>query len=190
MRCLKRLEKNSRKQANKDPRRIKFAQAYLETGNALQSAIAAGYSESYGRTRGHVLAAMVNVTLAKVAQAKGLNQHRLIGKYESFLDAKEPKWNSDSKDWDLFENSKVQLEATRDLCEIIEPRQSQTSFGAAIGHGKDGRPTLNVFLKHTVGRPDRQQQQVKTLSATQQVVDLTEQSSEKVLLSDKSKPIN
>jgi hypothetical protein len=110
---------------------------------------------------GYELARSVNVTLAKVARAKGLNEHRFISKYETLLSARTPKWNAERKDWDSFDDNKVQLEATRDLAEILEPHESRLSFGAAVGQGKDGRPMMQVILQHSVGRPDRSEQAVK-----------------------------
>ena len=151
----------SKKRENINPRRLKFATEYLRIGNALQAARAAGYSERYALTHSYMLARSIRTSLEKVARALGVTEQKIIEKYLALIEAKTAKWNPKDEMFESFDDGKIQLEATRDLAEIIEPRESKISTGLRLGQNKDGRPTLQVILHHTVGRPDRSKQAVK-----------------------------
>jgi hypothetical protein len=45
--------------------------------------------------------------------AHGLTQQYLANKLRLLLDARMPKWNPDTEDWDIFEDSGTQAEALR-----------------------------------------------------------------------------
>lgn len=136
---------------------------YLKSGNATESARLAGHTARYALAKGYLLARSVNVSLARVARALGVSEQKIVLKYLDLIEAKTPKWNPKDETFETFDDNKTQLEATDRLAEIIEPRESHTSLGVGLGHGKDGRPTLQVVLQHTVERPDRSKQAVKKL---------------------------
>lgn len=70
-----------------DPRQIRFVEEYTRTGNALQSALKAGYSDSYAKqisvrikgTNAGVKSEKVRKSIEEVCEEKGLTPGLLVG---------------------------------------------------------------------------------------------------------------
>lgn len=98
-----------------------FRQFYAETGNARESARAAGYSEQTAKTQSYKMAAEAQETLRDQCAMVGVTKLRLVIKLTKMLDAKTPRWNQSSEKWDYFDDAKTQLEAYDRFKELIEP---------------------------------------------------------------------
>ncbi|MCI0725028.1 MAG: terminase small subunit [Acidobacteria bacterium] len=104
-------------------RRRRFRQYYLDTGNALQSALAAGYSEVTAKTQNARMAAHVEETMRDQCDLLGVTKLLLVQTLLRHLRAKEPRWNAKKEKWDLFENVTAQRDAYDRLKAILEPEE-------------------------------------------------------------------
>jgi hypothetical protein len=125
-------------------RKRRFRQFYLQTGNALQSALAAGYAEVTARTQSARLAAAAEETLRDQCDFLGLTKLVLIKTLAKHLQAKTPKWNAKTERWDLFEDTLAQREAYDRLKTIIEPEEprfvnTSIKIGVAVA-AEDAKP--------------------------------------------------
>lgn len=111
-------------------RRRRFRDFYLQTGNALDSALAAGYADITAKTHAHRMAAAAEETLRDQCDLLGLTKMVLAQTLRRALFAKEPKWNQKTESWDLFEDSATQLAAYDRLKAIIEPEVPKPQTGA------------------------------------------------------------
>lgn len=102
-------------------RRRRFRDFYLDSGNALESALAAGYSPITAKTHSWRMAAAAEETLRDQCDLVGIDKLGLVMLLKRHLCAKEPKWNPGTEKWDLFENTSAQLAAYDRLKEILEP---------------------------------------------------------------------
>lgn len=151
-------------------RQRRFRSFYLETGNAYESAIAAGYSPVTAKTHAWRMAAAAEETLRDQCDLIGLTKLSLVLALKRALTAKEPKWNAKSEKWDLFENASVQLAAYDRLKEIIEPevpkaKLENLKIGVAVAAGaadpaawmernKDKIPSIKTAVTVTIERSE------------------------------------
>lgn len=105
----------------RDPRWPRFVQLLLQYQNANKAARDAGYSISYAKTGSHKMAAHVLDGIKAALWRKGMAVDRMADKLVTLFDAKMPKWNSFSNQWDTFEDAGTQLRAYDRIKTILEP---------------------------------------------------------------------
>ncbi len=133
------VSKTRKKDWKEVQRRRRFRQYYLDTSDAVQSALAAGYTQMTANTHAFRMAAACEETLRDQCDLLGLNHMALVLCLKRNLTAKEPRWNQKHERWDLFENPTAQIAAYDRLKDIIEPEvpkpQNSTKVGVAISAG-------------------------------------------------------
>lgn len=112
-----------------DPRFATFAELYIESGKQYQSAIKAGYSPSYAKSKASSLAGRVRVKMGDALRACGINQVALARRIKAKLDAKEVKWNPNKV-------IRAASKATETTPELPELRGGWDSF---VAHGTQQR---------------------------------------------------
>lgn len=135
-------------------RRRRFREFYLETGAAVDSALAAGYSPITAKTHAWRMAAAAEETLRDQCDLLGIDKLALIRCLQRSLIAKEPRWNSKAERWDLFENNAAQLNAYDRLKEILEPivpkaKNSSIKVGVAVSAAAS---TQEAWLERNKGK--------------------------------------
>jgi len=113
----------SRRDWTQIQRRKRFRKLYLQSSNALQSALAAGYSPTTAVTCSARWAAQISHSLQDEVEYAGYSKPALITKLITFLSAKQPKWNHATEKWDYFEDFGVQLAAWDRMKELIQPKE-------------------------------------------------------------------
>src|SRR5437870_4298410 len=101
------------------PKGRAFKEHFLKTGNAEQSAIAAGYSKKTARRWAYLLGARVQASMGEYLRAHSVDERRLSRKIDELLEAKLPRWNKKYQKYQLFEDGAVQLDAVRLAAELI-----------------------------------------------------------------------
>lgn len=108
----------------------KFAELYVEyKGNAKRAAIDAGYSESYAQSSSYKLVARLQLKMGPVLRRFGLDEVKVAHKVEQLLEAKTPKWNPESKGWDVFEDGGTQQRALDTLADLLDARPPRKLAG-------------------------------------------------------------
>jgi hypothetical protein len=152
-----------------DPKFAKFQELYIETGNAYDSAKAAGYSEVYAKSHAHKLAARVRVKMGVALAAVGVDRVSLARRLARKLDATTVKWNPNkvvrpavkaSKQqpelpelrggWDTFEDTQAQLRATEMALELTDSYPAKR-FGGPGGPG--GGDPIPIIIQSSIQRP-------------------------------------
>ena len=82
--------------AELDPRWAKFIDRYLETGNAKQSAIIAGFSEEYASVITTRFPDKVRESLTDALESKGITSERIAEKIEVLLEASTPIYKNNN----------------------------------------------------------------------------------------------
>jgi hypothetical protein len=129
-----------------DPRFSRFSELYVThqgaRPNALQAAIAAGYSEIWAKSHAWRLVQRLRLKVGPVLRAHGLDEVLIARKLSRLVEAREPKWNPKKlirrartvkgKDgaeekipeirggWDKFESSSTQLGAIDRLITLLD----------------------------------------------------------------------
>jgi hypothetical protein len=122
-------------------RLTQFLALYIEHDfNAVDAAIALGMSPESAHSHAHdyVRAIRHNVTIQQAFRRVGLVPMRVADKLNKLMDAKEPKWNQKTEQWDHFENTRAQLEAIKQVARLMNLYPAEPKDG-------DGQ-TVNVII--------------------------------------------
>lgn len=88
------------------PKIRKFLDYWMDGQTIKDASIMAGYSEDYGRNLLQKLRSTDN--FKDLMDYMGLTDEYLVKKNKELLEAKTPKWNSETKEWDTFEDGGIQ----------------------------------------------------------------------------------
>ena len=88
------------------PKIRKFLDYWMDGYKVIEAAEMAGYSPDYGYV---ILGKLRNTdNFKELMDFMGLTDDYLVRKNKELLEAKTPKWNSELKQWDTFEDGGIQ----------------------------------------------------------------------------------
>lgn len=124
---------------NETIKQEKFRELYLKTGNALQSAKEAGYSESVARADSWKFARAVRISLADALRARGIDEVSQAEKLAKLQEARTVKWNPSEEEFEEFGDSDVQMRATQEINRLLD------AYPAPKEVTGDNRPIQIIF---------------------------------------------
>ena len=115
----------------------RFLDYYMDGFKIREAAQLVGYNPDYGY---QILEKLRNTDdFIELMEILGMTDEMLIRKGKQLLEAKESKWNPETKQWDEFENAGVQHRAW----EVFLKLKGKTKEPAEIPHLRDSK-TLNI----------------------------------------------
>jgi phage terminase small subunit len=93
----------------------RFTDEYLKTGNAYQSALAAGYSRATAESDSYKLARLVKVKMAEALRTIGVDEISVARKLKDLLEDEDPK---------------IRLDASRECLKLLEAYPDPTLANA------------------------------------------------------------
>lgn len=135
------MKRKSGKHGNQPPtdRQAKFREHYLQSGNALQAAKDAGYSEATALSDSYRMAREIRVGIAEALRARGLDEVSQAKKLGELQQARAVKWNSKKEKFVAFHDADVQLRATQEINRLLD------AYPAPKEDTGDNRPIQIIF---------------------------------------------
>lgn len=136
----------------RDPRFEIFARLYVsggagfKAGNAMRSAIEAGYDAKYARAHSHLLLGRLKLRGAPVLKAVGIDEFFIAKKIKRLLGAKTLRYNPGTKEMMTMENGTVQLGAAQLAVSILEMEPAKVIKGDGPGGSIPVRLVTSVRL--------------------------------------------
>jgi hypothetical protein len=103
-------------------RLVRFLALYIEHDfNGVRACMALGMKRATAEAHAHryVEAIRSNLSIQHAMRESGLDTRHVSRKLAQMIEAKEPKWNQKTEEWDHFENTTAQLEAIKQTARLL-----------------------------------------------------------------------
>lgn len=121
---------------NPSPEKIAtFTQLYIENGfNATKALVSMGLKRKSAEAAATVFKQRARLSLAERLRERGIDADSQAKKLAELREARMPKWNAGTEDWDIFDDGHLQLEVVKEINRIQDayPAEKNIQIGDNI----------------------------------------------------------